>query len=212
MNELDSRALVSLEEARSYCWRDENDGTRDAVLIDAVNLVSAAIWDHCERELRPSGTGITRTFQLTRVVCDGAVYGWIDLAPYDLYSLTQVAIHTDSGSPRVLTADEYRLEPAGRALGGTYLSIRTIAPEQPEAQPGFGWQAEVTGSWGMSSVPRAVKMAALEWAKNLTANPGSFAAASQAGYAVAPDTDLVFFGGGMPASVRYRLQPYRRRP
>ncbi|MCS7007853.1 MAG: hypothetical protein RMM28_10285 [Thermoleophilia bacterium] len=211
MNDLSARALVTLEEARSYCWRDENDGSRDAILVDAVNYASAAIWLHCEREFRPTQAA-TRTFALLERHVDGERVGWIDLSPYELRSATSVVLYSDTSSPQTLTASQYRLQPYGGTDDGTYLDIVTIGPLRSPVQPGFGWQAQVTGNWGMASVPEVVKLAALEWVKNLTANPGSFASSSQAGYIVTPDTDTIFHGGGMPASVRYRLQPYRRRP
>lgn len=211
MNDLSSRALVSLEEARSYCWRDENDGSRDGLLVDAVNLCSSAIWTYCEREFRPAGTA-TRAFTLRRMILDGAVVGWIDLAPYDLVAATSVELYSDTADPQSLSSDEYRLRPVGGAPGGTYLGIVTIPPSVAPVQPGFGWQASVTGSWGMPEVPEDVKLACLEWVKNLTANPGTFASSSQAGYTVVPEAEAIFAGRGMPVSVRHRLQPYRRRP
>jgi hypothetical protein len=54
MSDLSVRALITLEEARRYVFRDENDGSRDDLLIDAINDVSAAIFDHCEREFMPT--------------------------------------------------------------------------------------------------------------------------------------------------------------
>jgi hypothetical protein len=54
MSDLWSQALVSVEEARRYVLRDENDGSRDDLLIDAINDVSASIFDHCEREFLPT--------------------------------------------------------------------------------------------------------------------------------------------------------------
>lgn len=52
--ELSGRALLELPEARRYVYRDENDSSRDEILVDAINDVSEAIWDECEREFRPT--------------------------------------------------------------------------------------------------------------------------------------------------------------
>jgi hypothetical protein len=212
VNDLSADALVTLEEARRYVWRDENDGSRDDLLIDAINLVSAAIAVYCEREFAAGGAPATRSFPLGEIFADGRRVGWIDLTPYDLRSATAVTLHTDTLSPRTLSAEEYRLRPVGGALGGTYLGIVTIAPLVPEAQPGFGWEAQVEGLWGMASVPDEVQLACLQWVANIVRNPGSFASESMAGYTVTPELDLDVARAGMPASVRHRLHPYRRRP
>lgn len=51
VNELDeSVALITLEEARLYCFRNAADSSRDELLIDAINDVSASIRDYCDRE------------------------------------------------------------------------------------------------------------------------------------------------------------------
>ena len=54
---LTAKALVSIEEARRYVYRDENDASRDEILIDAVNDISDAIWDEYEREFLPTTVG-----------------------------------------------------------------------------------------------------------------------------------------------------------
>ena len=51
-HDLSDRALIDLPEARRYVWRDENDAQRDDLLIDAIDDVSDAIWNHCEREFK----------------------------------------------------------------------------------------------------------------------------------------------------------------
>lgn len=59
VNEIDeSIALVTLLEARLYCNRNAADSSRDEQLIEAINDVSAAIRDWCEREFVAS-TGAT---------------------------------------------------------------------------------------------------------------------------------------------------------
>lgn len=51
VNELDeSVALITLEEARLYCYRNAGDSSRDELLIEAINDVSASIRDYCDRE------------------------------------------------------------------------------------------------------------------------------------------------------------------
>lgn len=52
--EVSDRALVTLPQLRRYVLRDEDDTSRDGLLVDAVNDVSVAIEEHCEREFSPS--------------------------------------------------------------------------------------------------------------------------------------------------------------
>jgi hypothetical protein len=54
MNDLSDRALLDITEARRFVYRDENDNRRDDLLVDAINDASDSIWDHCEREFRPT--------------------------------------------------------------------------------------------------------------------------------------------------------------
>lgn len=211
-DELSSRALVSVKEGRLYCFRDEDDQSRDALLIDAINSVSSAIWTHCEREFKPTN-GVTRTFALRTRNVNGSWVGWIDLIPYDLRSATTVTLYTDQplASQDVLTIDEYRLRPVGAALGGTYLNLVTIPPAIPEEQPGFGWEATIAGDWGMAAVPADVRMAALQWIDNIVKNPGSYASVEMGGFTVAPDLELgSVVRAGMPTAVKHRLADFCR--
>lgn len=206
LNELDStRALITLEEARLYVLRSAADRSRDEILIDAVNEVSAAIWEYCEREFLPTATGQARVFAY-----DGT--GLLDLRPYDLLSLDTITMYTDLDVTLhdVLTADEYRLEPRAGSVAGTFLRVRLPAPTVPEAAPGFRWQVTVTGDWGMATVPGSVKLACKQWVDNLTKNPGSWANHQMNGYTVVPELDLDARRAGMPPAVRHRLNRWRR--
>jgi hypothetical protein len=269
MSDLSAQALVSLEEARRYVFRDENDGSRDDLLIDAVNDVSDSIWDYCEREFllttspERSGTdGVTNgtttfvaatgaftvadvgsllniatkgfyrivTFtNVTTVVLDGSptagtalawnfgearVFslgqrGLIDLNPYELRQLDSVVLYTDQpGSEQTLTSDEYRLR---RSKADTYLAIRVPAPTISEAFAGFGWEATVTGEWGMAAVPDSVAFACKQWVKNIAENPGSYASHSMSGYVVTPELEIgTAVMAGMPPAVRHRLSRWKR--
>jgi hypothetical protein len=267
--ELQTNALITLPEARRFVWRQEEDTSRDGQLVDAINDVSDAIADHCQREFAtttaspragadgvgngtttftaatgafttadegakiyidgtlyeivtrnsgtsvtldaavPTGTDLSWDFGETRVFeYDGS--GTLDLRPYDLRELHAVTLYTDlqASLQDVLTADEYRLRPAGRALGGTYLTLGLPTPSVEEEDYGFGWEASVTGQWGMATVPGAVKLAAKQWVKNIVENPGSYTAYAMNGYNVVPDFGVP--GAGMPRAVERRLERWRR--
>jgi hypothetical protein len=208
MNDLSARALVNLQEVRRYVYRDENDGSRDDILVDAVNMVSDAIWDYCRREFLATATAGVRVFQI-------AAAGWIDFSPYDLRTLTSIVRYTDRevGLQQTLTSDQYRLQPAGKTPAGTYLHVQVPVPTLPETEPGFGWQATITGDWGMSKTPETVKLACLQWVENICKNPGSWASQTMSGFIIVPAQDFTTpTPAGMPPAVRYRLSAWRRFP
>lgn len=268
--ELLPTALITIEEARRFVYRDEDDTSRDGQLIDAVNDVSEAITDHCEREfvaqpartgtdgvadgsttfvaatgaftaaaedelLEITGRGLRRIVTVTNsttVVLDTAVAagtglewalsearvfeydgsGVLDLRPYDLRELAAVTLYTDLdvAQQHALTDDEYRLRPAGRARGGTFLKISLPTPRVRESEYGFGWQVTVSGLWGMTAVPGSVKLACKQWVENIVKNPGAFASQTMAGYTVVPELDIGARRAGMPPAVRHRLERWCR--
>lgn len=100
VNEIDeSVALVTLEEARLYCFRNAGDRSRDEILIEAINDVSASIRDYCEREFVKT-TGDTVT-----TADPGAGGTTLEVA--------SAAGFPDTGSFYVLVDDEVMLVTAG---------------------------------------------------------------------------------------------------
>lgn len=209
MNELSARALITIEEARRYVFRSEDDASRDEILIDAVNDVSDSIIDHLDREILPQVENAARVFDY-----DGS--GFLDLAPYDLRNVDLLKLYTDrpAASQVTLTSTNYRLWPTGGARGGTYLGLILPTPAIEEFDYGFGWQVTLTGDWGMAAsvaaVPGALKLACKQWVENLIKNPGSFASQSMSGYTVTPEQDFTARRAGMPPAVQHRLAPWKR--
>lgn len=115
---LNAQALVSLDEARRYVFRNEDDISRDEILADAVNVVSPAIWDYCEREFKDtttsdrSGTNGVTNGTTTFVSATGAfvaadVGSFVNIATKGIYSIVSVTNGTTvvlSGSPSAGTA------------------------------------------------------------------------------------------------------------
>lgn len=204
--EISSRALASIQEARRYVFRDEDDSSRDGILIDAVNLASDAVIDHLKRDL-VAQDNLARTFELDRS-------GFVDLRPYELRAIDAILVHPDrpASEQETLTADDYRAFPLGGSEQGTYFWLQLRKPRLGQLYPGFGWQVRVTGDWGLAQVPNGIKLACLQWVKNIVENPGAYASSAMSGYTVIPDdvgpTPAV--SGGMPAAVRHRLKRYRR--
>lgn len=265
---LSSTALISIEEARRYVWRDEDDSSRDEILIDNINDISASVIDELEREFlsteaRTGSDGVTNgttTFtsasaafvtadvgrslrigtkglytivsrtNATTVVLSGSpstgtALSWalgvartfpissagrIDLSPYELRSLAWIDRYTDRDASlqETLTTDQWRLD--YQTAAGTYLFVKVPAPTLGEAEAGFGWQATIIGSWGMTSVPASVKFAAKIWLDNIVKNPGAFATHAMSGYTVTPEIEVGPTLAGMPPSVRHRLERWRR--
>jgi hypothetical protein len=203
-NDLSSRALIDVIEARRFVWRDENDADRDDILIDAINDVSDAIADYCEREFTPTTAAETRTFRVTAT-------GYVDLRPSDLRQLNTATLYPDRSdiTPAVLTAADYQL--TIHRESGTAYDLRIGAPAYQPLVTGFETLLAIAGLWGMAAVPSGVKLAAKQWVKNIAENPGSYGSQSMSGFTVIPETDLVTITpGGMPAAVRYRLDAWRR--
>lgn len=270
MNDLSDRALLDITEARRYVWRDENDSRRDDILVDAINDVSDSIWEHCEREFKPTtsssrsgtngvGNGTTTFFSATgafaapadvglvlniagelytiasvtnattvvldRVLASGTDLAWdfgearafrvssegyVDLAPYDLRELQRLELYADRSDLETEVLTEYQGENYGPSSGTVY-ALRLAAPSYSPLHTGFSTQVSVTGQWGMLEIPHAVKLAAKQWVKNIAENPGSYSSSELAGYAVVPDSDtLLVSPAGMPAAVRFRLEPWAR--
>jgi hypothetical protein len=205
---LRTTALISIEEARRYVWRDEDDSSRDGILVDAINDVSESIADHLRREICPRVENTARRFDY-----DGS--GFLDLAPYDLRTIDEIKLYTDrpSASQQTLTATNYRLWPTGGARGGTYLGVLLPSPAIEEFDYGFGWEVTITGDWGMCAshvtVPGALKLACKQWVENIVKNPGSYASHAMSGYTVTPEQDFAR-RAGMPPSVMYRLERWSR--
>lgn len=275
--ELNDQALITVEEGRRYCWRNEDDNSRDGILIDAINDISEEIWDYCEREFTPT-TGATTTtadpgaggvtlavtskdgfptangylvkvddetmlvtagagtlsWTVTRaqegtvaaahtigsaaVELEARVFsypgaGTLDLSPYDLQELDSIVLYTDLDDALqvTLTAAQYRLEPRGRGLGGTYLAVTLPYPAITEPDYGYGWEVTVTGRWGMTETPGGVKLACKQWVDNIVRNPGSYASHQMSGYNVIPEQDDVGRRAGMPPAVRHRLDRWKRK-
>lgn len=136
--------------------------------------------------------------------------GYVDFRPYDLRELAAATLYADRDdlTDEVLTSSQYQLE---RQPGGTYFDMYATAPAYAPLVEGFRSKIAVRGWWGMLEVPGGVRLAAKQWVKNIAENPGSYSAYSMSGYDVTPDVDTIAVApAGMPASVRYRLEDFRR--
>lgn len=92
VNELADNALLTLEEARLYCWRNAGDASRDELLIDNLNDVSTSIEAHCGREFSPR-TGAT---ELAAPIDDNDVTFTVPANPTGFPSSGDYVVRIDS--------------------------------------------------------------------------------------------------------------------
>lgn len=174
-------ALVTLEELEDHLRLKnqvrkvtENDEQELRRLILAASNRCEEITNH----RFAVETGATKTFRY-----DGDVV--MDMAPYDLRSLTSITIDTDV-APLPLDPAQYRLEPRNRPHG-----IYTHADLQPYMPGGsginfwsggangfvgvgsraFGREVQVLGDWGWTTIPESIKHGVLVLAARGFNNP-----------------------------------------
>ena len=110
-----------------------------------------------DREFAPATASATRRFRV-----DGLT---INLAPYDLRTVTSMSLNPETASPATLTVTtDYQLLPIGGTSGGTFTSVRLsgllASLFQSSTVFAFGYALlDVNGAWGFSSVPADVNRA-----------------------------------------------------
>ncbi len=150
-------ALTTLGNVKRWLGIDDEDPTRDAELQFKINAASSLITDYCLREfVSPLGTG-PRNFNF------GPNVGYLDFGRYNLQSITDIQIDTDTVSPTDIPATQYTLMPTEQFYG-TYTGIKfyTYAIGNPIRRgAGLGRQITVTGTWGFPTVPSEVEEATI---------------------------------------------------
>lgn len=153
--------LCTLADVRAELELPTADTTRDSLISSVITGVSRAIHTYAQREFKTETNGsTTRRFMVPNLSYS------VDMAPYDVRSVTSVVIHPETSSSVTLTATtEYQLHPI--TLVDTYQTIR-ISPWVASMHVGdtprrFGYTlVDVTSAaWGFSSVPDDVKRAAI---------------------------------------------------
>lgn len=153
--------LCTLSDVRAELELPAADTTRDTLISSTITACSRAIHTYCQREFKTETNGsTTRRFKVPNLAY------LVDLAPFDLRSVTAVIIHPESTTPTTLTATtEYQLAPV--TLVDTYQQVK-ISPWVAQMHVGdtprrFGYTlVDVTSTtWGFASVPDDVKRAAI---------------------------------------------------
>jgi hypothetical protein len=141
--------LCTVQEVRDFLQKPDGDTGQDLIIGLLVTRASLEVMRVTGREFAPAVSSTARTFEY-----EGG--GFLDLAPYDARTVTQVRIDVDEGSPTTLQSDEWRLFPYP-SRDGVYTALR-LAPYVIRSRA--RWQqrlVEVTGTWGFASVPQDVK-------------------------------------------------------
>lgn len=146
--------FVTLAEAKAQL--ETSASANDALISALITSASRALNNRYQREVTPTSTA-SRRFPVKGTL--------VDLAPFDLRSVTSVTLHPEATSPVVLTANDYALLPV--ALGNTYLTIQLsgFLTLWSAFSQRFGYaQLDIAGGWGAfdtSSVPEDLKRACI---------------------------------------------------
>lgn len=199
----DTYVLTTLAAFREHAQiSDATDTAQDAIIETLISSVSHAIIVYTNREFVSAGSSpVVRSFRY-----DGG--GVLDLAPYDARSVSLVRVDTDTDSPVVLDASQYRLAPLPAADGVyTHLHLRgvSVPVTTTEDYPVYR-VVEVTGLWGFAAIPPNVRLAANVAIQYLLRTTSQFMGDEFDGSAGLAGARMM-----LPGAARDLLSPYRRR-
>jgi hypothetical protein len=194
--------LCALADVRAFIQKETADTGQDGVISSLITAISTAIITYCDRQIAPADAGpTTHRFRIDN--------RRVNLAPYDLRTVTTMTFDPTGSTPAVLVAGtDYLLDPPGGSLGGTYLSVILASSLDVTTQTSnvFGYSyLDISGAWGMSSVPVDVKQACIEAvAVRLRRDVATFSTTFNLA------EDRLERPEMLPASVRAALAPYLR--
>jgi hypothetical protein len=191
--------LTTLSKVREYLQIPSAQTDQDALISTLITQASTLIMRYTGREFAPTSTSTARKFMYR--------YGaYVPFAPYDLRSVDSVQIDTDTSTPTTLTTDNYRLLPITTQTGtytGMQLRSMRVAPKSSVYDYENYREVTVAGSWGFSTIPDDVIIAAnilVGWLfRNHSTIPG-----------MGMESDGQRFGPTLwPTSVKQILEPYK---
>jgi hypothetical protein len=153
--------LTDLASIRQFMQKTVSDKLQDADLETLNVQASAAIQRHCNREFAPASTAVKRSFEFEP---ESSGFNVIDLKPYEYRAVTTVTIDPDF-TPVTLSSDQFRKWPLP-SRDGTFFGLRLtnlaapILPSTLPSSPGLPFltrRLDVTGDWGMASIPPEVQ-------------------------------------------------------
>jgi hypothetical protein len=153
--------LCNLEEVRQLMQKSLSDKLQDPDIEAIIPQASEAIQRHCNREFTPPSSKVLRSFEFEpNTPATAGTLELIDLKPYEYRSVEVVTLDPDL-EPVTLTAAQYRTWPFP-SRDGTFFGLRLSALPEPHLPstfpsspplPFMTRRIDVTGNWGMSSVP-----------------------------------------------------------
>lgn len=166
-----------------------------------ITVCSEAIQSYCQQEFAPTTDDAAREFRY-----DGG--GVLSLAPYSLREVTTVTVDSDTSTPVVLDAGQYRLAPIPASRGVFHtLHLPGIGVQPALTQPGPNYRViEVRGKWGYAQVPGPVREAC-----NMTVGYVLRTMSQHTGDEI--DGMSAGWGGSgilIPGNAKRLLAPYRR--
>lgn len=143
--DLAPNALASLEDVRLFMKSLSGDLGADDFFVTSINQASAMIQRYCSREFTP-------TLDAERIYSyDG--FGYLNLSPFDLASVTSIALDLDADAPTVLEPASYRLTPRP-SIDGVYTAVHLPLR--------FGYSdVAIVGDWGFPAVPADIANACI---------------------------------------------------
>jgi hypothetical protein len=152
--------LTDVDGVRQSMQKSLRDKLQDEDLEVLILQASEAIARATNREFGPTN-GATRSFEYTPT--DDV----LDLAPYEIRTLTKAQLDPEVESGVELTSRQYRLRPYP-ARDGTFFGLRLYELPSPKPTlstvngagstfPFFTRRIDITGDWGMTSVPEDVR-------------------------------------------------------
>lgn len=190
--------LTNLTAVRRFLQKSASDTAQDSEIGYLITRASDAIMRYCEREFKTTGTNpFARTFEYR-----GG--GFLDFAPWDAQTITQVRLDTDDDNPTTLTADEFRAYPTHKPQG-VYTGVRL---DPAIAYSRARWEhrlCEVTGTWGFASVPADVEHATI-----LTVNNWLKLDVTAYESVLSTDEQQLERPAGIPSRAQMLLKPFKR--
>ena len=200
-----TEGLCTLEQVKERIGLTTTDS--DATIATLIAALTPIANVRYGREFMQTGSS-KRTFMVRN--------NRIDLAPFDLRTVSGVILHPEAETPQVLTANvDYALVGAG-SLTSAYSILRLAngASISSTFASRFGTaQVEITGAWGLwattADVPLDINQAAVECIVSLMNRPSATVANVSSGGAreIAPAIPNTW---DFPFSAHVKFQPYSR--
>lgn len=149
-------SVCTLADVRLAMETKAGDVALDARITDLIPTVAQEIWNVTERQFTADDGPTTHKFR---------VAGWhVDLAPYDLRTVTSMTFDPDGGGQVLLTHTDYELLPIGAQPNSVYTGVQLSQwiSLSTTKMMNFGFaDLSISGAWGFAAVPTPVKEAAV---------------------------------------------------